>query len=407
LRGDASQMKRFLTRSRKLIERCFPERQIYHRAGGRVRSVVITTGMQLSAIGGACALTAWLAAATLGLIVDGWADERLRKRLHNEVREARAAEAAAVARTDAFDREAGAFRMRHDILRELLDLADDLSAGEDRQSPGLDGGRILMAASNADLDPRQALLDPADEKALGGAAEERIADFLVDQEAVLSEVEDSVEHRLENLRAVLRLTGVRVDEAIAEGPLNTEEGGAGGPLINLDQALRFSHAQNPDNPFSARVARIASRLIASEQLDRLINAAPLGVPVDGPFWETSPYGPRIDPFTHRLAMHAGKDFSAYRNASIVAPASGRVIYASWRAGYGRTIEVDHGYGFRTRYGHLHSIDVRRGDEVEFGQRLGGMGSTGRSTGTHLHYEIWFRDAHINPENLIRAGRYVH
>ena len=82
-----------------------------------------------------------------------------------------------------------------------------------------------------------------------------------------------------------------------------------------------------------------------------MTAAPLAAPVDGPYRHTSPYGRRIDPFTRRLAFHAGSDFAAYRNAPIVAPAPGRVVYAGWRAGYGRTVEIDHGYGFRTRYGH--------------------------------------------------------
>jgi len=411
-------VKRLLAGPWEQIKQRFPDRQIYHRTEGQVRYFAVTTEMQLSAIGGACLLAVWLAMTTVGMLLDGRADERVRLQFaerevqfQNQVDEARAAEAAAIAyvesRTDAFDRTAGEFQMRHDTLRRLLDFADDLSVGEERESPSLNEGRILMAASNADPDARQALLEPAGEEAFDGLAEERVAALLADQEAALAEAEDSAERRLENLRAVLRLTGMRVDEAMEEGPLDAEDGGTGGPLITLDQAPLFSEALNLDDPFNARVARIASRLVESEQLEQLIEAAPLGVPIEGPFRETSRYGTRIDPFTRRLAMHAGKDFAAYRNAPIVAPAAGEVVYAGWRAGYGRTVEVDHGYGFRTRYGHLHSIDVRRGDEVELGQRLGGMGSTGRSTGTHLHYEIWFRGAHIDPEDLIRAGRYVH
>ncbi|EAP91163.1 MAG: M23 family peptidase [Oceanicaulis sp.] len=411
-------VKRLLAGPWEQIKQRFPDRQIYHRTEGQVRYFAITTEMQLSAIGGVCLLAVWLSLTTVGMLLDGRADQRAKQQFaqieaeyRNEVDEARAAEAAAIAymesRTDAFDRTAGEFQMRHDTLRRLLDFADDLSVGEERESPSLDEGRILMAASPADPDPRQALLDPVGEEAFDGLAEERVAALLADQESALAEAENAAERRLENLRAVLRLTGMRVDEAMQEGPLENEDGGTGGPLISLDQAPLFSDALNLEDPFNARVARIANRLVESEQVEALLNATPLGLPIDGPFRETSRYGARIDPFTRRLAMHAGKDFAAFRNAPIVAPAPGRVVYAGWRAGYGRTVEVDHGYGFRTRYGHLHSIDVRRGDDVELGQRLGGMGSTGRSTGTHLHYEIWFRGEHIDPEDYIRAGRYVH
>ncbi|HCY55221.1 MAG TPA: M23 family peptidase, partial [Oceanicaulis sp.] len=112
------------------------------------------------------------------------------------------------------------------------------------------------------------------------------------------------------------------------------------------------------------------------------------------------------PFTRRPAFHTGRDFAGARGTPITAGAAGSVVYAGWRSGYGRTVEIDHGYGFRTRYAHLHTIDVRRGDVVEAGQRLGGMGTTGRSTATHLHYEVWFRGNHLDPERFLRAGHYV-
>ncbi|WP_339335076.1 M23 family metallopeptidase, partial [uncultured Maricaulis sp.] len=85
---------------------------------------------------------------------------------------------------------------------------------------------------------------------------------------------------------------------------------------------------------------------------------------------------------------------------------GRVGSAGGGGGYGRTVGIGHGYGFLTRYGQLHEIDVRRGDTVERGQRSGGMGATGRSTATHLHYEIWYNGSAIDPERLLRAGQYV-
>ena len=410
-------VKRLLEGPWAHIKDRFPDRQIYHRTEGQVRYFAVTTEMQLAAIAGVCVLAVWLAITSVNMVLADTEKERMRAELaaieerHREqLEEARASEAAALAyvesRTNAFDQTAGEFRLRHDTLRRLLDFADDLDVGDASQSPSLEDGRILMAANPADPDPRASLYDPAGASSGDDLAEDQVQALLADQEAALAEAEDSAERRLENLRAVLRLTGMRVEEAEDAGPLDSE-GGTGGPLIELDAAPLFAEALDLDEPFNARVARIASRLVEAERLEMLLTAAPLAVPVEGPYRRTSSYGRRIDPFTRRLAFHAGADFAAYRNAPIVAPAPGRVVYAGWRAGYGRTVEIDHGYGYRTRFGHLHSIDVRRGDTVETGQRVGGMGSTGRSTATHLHYEVWFRGAHVDPEDFIRAGRYVH
>lgn len=410
-------VKRLLEGPWAHIKERFPDRQIYHRTEGQVRYFAVTTEMQLAAIGGICVLAVWLAITSVNTVLAGADKDRMRDQIalieeeHREaLEEARASEAAAIAyvesRTDTFDRRAGEFQLRHDTLRRLLDFADDLSVGEERESPSIDQGRILMAASPADPDPRGALYAQKNGASGDNLAENRVQALLSDQDAALAEAEDSAERRLENLRAVLRLTGMRVDEALNEGPLESE-GGTGGPYVPLDSRSLFTEGLSLDDPFNARVARIATRLVEAETIETLLESIPLATPVEGPHRRTSPYGGRIDPFTRRLAFHEGMDFGAYRGAPIIAPGPGRVVYAGWRAGYGRTVEIDHGFGFRTRFGHLHSIDVRRGDAVETGQRLGGMGSTGRSTATHLHYEVWFRGDHLDPENFLRAGRYVH
>lgn len=409
-------VKRMLAGPWEAVRRRLPDRQIYHRSEGQVRYFAVTTGMQIAAIGAACAITVWVAIASVNMMLHGRAmsvraerEALMAARYEQALEEARAAEAAALAylesRTDAFDRTAGEFQVRHETLRRLLDFADDLQADDGFSSPSLEGGRILMAASPADPDPRAALIPAAEVGAEAGArAEARVAALVAGQDAALAEAEDAAEARLEGLRAVLRLTGLSVEEVLAEG--EPEAGGEGGPFIALDEASLFGDLETSD-PFNARVSRIAARLLEAEALEDALAAMPLGVPVGTAYRMTSDYGPRIDPFTRRPAFHAGKDFAAYQRAPIVAPAPGRVVYAGWRAGYGRMVEIDHGYGFRTRYGHLHSIDVRRGDAVATGQKLGGMGSTGRSTATHLHYEIWFDGAHYDPERFLRAGRYVH
>ncbi len=102
--------------------------------------------------------------------------------------------------------------------------------------------------------------------------------------------------------------------------------------------------------------------------------------------KTSPFGVRIDPFVHEAAMHTGMDFRGDVGDPIHATAAGTVTKAGWDGGYGQMVEIDHGNGLATRYGHLSEIDVAVGDKVRIGQVIGRLGSTGRSTGPHLHYE---------------------
>ena len=122
---------------------------------------------------------------------------------------------------------------------------------------------------------------------------------------------------------------------------------------------------------------------------------------------TSPYGLRVDPFTKRPAWHNGIDFGAYYKAPIAAAGPGVVTIAGRRSGYGRLVEIDHGHGFRSRYAHLNSISVKKGDTVAIGDTIGLMGSSGRSTGPHLHYEVWFNDKPYDPIDFLKAGRHVH
>ena len=98
--------------------------------------------------------------------------------------------------------------------------------------------------------------------------------------------------------------------------------------------------------------------------------------------------------------------AAPRNTPIVATAPGVVSFAGVRGGYGRTVEIDHGGGFKTRFAHLNSIAVQPGQRVAVGNRIGGMGTTGRSTGVHLHYEVWMNGRPQNPARFMRAGEQI-
>ena len=121
---------------------------------------------------------------------------------------------------------------------------------------------------------------------------------------------------------------------------------------------------------------------------------------------SSGFGSRSDPFNGHRAFHAGLDFKGPTGTDVVATAPGKVISADWHGGYGKMVEIDHGYGLKTRYAHLSAIDVVEGQDVAFGDKVGELGSTGRSTGPHLHYEVWYDGQARNPWNYLKAGANV-
>jgi murein DD-endopeptidase MepM/ murein hydrolase activator NlpD len=124
-------------------------------------------------------------------------------------------------------------------------------------------------------------------------------------------------------------------------------------------------------------------------------------PVEGPI--TGPFGARIDPFKGEGAFHRGVDISAAYGRSIVAPADGTVTYADFYSGYGRMVIIEHGHGILTRYGHMSGFTVVEGEEVKRGDVIGYVGMSGRSTGPHLHYEVWVHGVPVNPYKYLRAS----
>ena len=121
---------------------------------------------------------------------------------------------------------------------------------------------------------------------------------------------------------------------------------------------------------------------------------------------TSSYGVRSDPFTGDPAFHAGLDFVGRYGQPIVAAAAGRVAFVGDRSGYGHVVEIEHGNGLLTRYAHLSGVDVAAGARVVRGQQVARMGSTGRSTGTHLHFEVRVNGAAVNPRRFLDASQEI-
>jgi murein DD-endopeptidase MepM/ murein hydrolase activator NlpD len=178
----------------------------------------------------------------------------------------------------------------------------------------------------------------------------------------------------------------------------------GGPEIPL-QAVHIEGIA--DDAFQDAYLKASAVLDQMNQLLMGMRHVPLTTPVmGGQFERTSGFGPRVDPFTGRYAFHPGLDFAGPWGAVVHSTAPGTVVWAGGRGSYGNMVEIDHGFGIHTRYGHLSSILVQVGAKVGKGSPIGKLGSTGRSTGPHVHYEVWYDDVVRNPSRFIEAGRYV-
>ena len=160
-----------------------------------------------------------------------------------------------------------------------------------------------------------------------------------------------------------------------------------------------------DQVFNAGVIDTMTSLTELSSVVKALTAVPLVEPVTNAEL-SSGFGGRNDPFTEELAFHSGIDLSGEKGSDVHVTAPGVVVFAGPRGAYGNTVEVDHGYGIRTRYGHLSKIVVAAGTKLDKGAIVGKLGSTGRSTGPHVHYEVWYDDAVRDPGKFIKAGRNV-
>ena len=230
---------------------------------------------------------------------------------------------------------------------------------------------------------------------------DRVQRIGVAETQLLSGTEGRLSERVASLQGIIRRTGIDPNQyahkfAAVEG--------VGGPDIPFQQVHIDGIADSAfENAFLSASAVL-------EQMNGLLSSLrhiPLTIPVHGSaFEETSGFGARVDPFTGRYAFHPGVDFAGPWGSTVASTAPGVVVFAGNRGGYGNMVEIDHGFGIHTRYGHLSSILVQVGAKVGKGAPIGRLGSTGRSTGPHVHYEVWYDDVVRNPSNFIEAGRHV-
>lgn len=227
--------------------------------------------------------------------------------------------------------------------------------------------------------------------------ENRLGEMRRGISAEASRVRSWILGQVSALEQVLETSGVDVDRLIERVDTRLSAG-QGGPLEPVPLDLERSAAPAVFQPLREEMTRLRA-------VHALLQAMPLVAPMQV-YRTTSGFGVRRDPITNRPAMHTGLDFGGPDNARILATAPGRVVTAGRSGAYGVLVEIDHGMGITTRYGHLKKVLVKPGQQVELHAPIGIMGSTGRSTGEHLHYEVRVDGVAYDPSQFLEAGRHL-
>lgn len=341
----------------------FPEREIYLRSQGKVRFVRISPVAQcVFATALLFGIALWLG-TSLSALVAHW-------RLAGE-------------RQDLQQRATRIEREDHDLQHHRRQFDDRTRTLESRQRQLEDIVRRTLGFQLA-----RPPVSKADEAAKLAPIDQRLAAIERRQIGFAAQVTRTTEARQARQRETLRRLGLPVPRG------NMAEGG---PFIPYD---------GPMPPAAADPALLFAALQSS--LDRwqasrgLMTALPAALPVANVDL-TSSYGVRYDPFTHRPAIHPGQDFRGAYGSAIMAAGVGRVIHAGWLAGYGKAVMIDHGYRLVSLYGHMSRVLVQDGQAVKRGDPIGLIGSTGRSTGPHLHFEVRLDGRSINPWPLMEMN----
>lgn len=230
-----------------------------------------------------------------------------------------------------------------------------------------------------------------------GLLEERLGVLQKQQLALLDDVQESVTAEIEKYARIVRIAGLPTADA-SQDETKMSLSGEGGAMRSGPLDMRFEQ----------EFAELEEAFDKLDGLTTTLSRVPLVTPILSGFYSsTSGFGNRIDPFSGRYAFHSGADLGSAQGTSVLASAAGVVLVAEKHGAYGNMVEINHGHGIRTRYGHLQTILVRPGQAVLFHQKIGTVGSTGRSTGPHLHYEIWVNNVARDPTKFFDAGRRVY
>lgn len=301
------------------------------------------------------------------------------------------------AEPETWEEEAG--RARDALLAQL----SEMEAGMAELS---EAHQLLTRFDDFELEMRKMVLQrdlALDENAALSGRVAELEDLVVEMEtaqaAMLDHFGAIAMTRVSDIENSLAQVGLDIDQMI--NTALSEQDGRGGPFVAAQDLPILDKPVLKDT-----LAILNTHVGRLDALRLLTDRIPLARPMVSGYRLSSGFGMRRDPFNGRLARHEGLDFSAPIGTPIVAPASGTVTYAGWRRGYGRTIEINHGMGLMTRYGHMSKFSRKVGDSVTRGDMIGLVGNSGRSTGPHLHYEILVNGTPRNPATFMKAGQHV-
>jgi len=425
------------------LERRFPEKRLFLRSDTETRFIRLKSGTQLLAWTGSTMIVGWTIVATAILLMDSigagnFRAQAVRDKLVYEdrlnaisgERDLRAAEA--VAAQNRFNSALEQISIMQTVLLSSEDRRREVETGLDvvqatlrrtmvereEARAGLstleasltDGGSAPNAAATEELTGAMdmladALAETADERdliaadavfALDHAAELELQIRLMSErnDEIFRQLEEAMLVSVEPLDDMFRAAGLDTDSLLAS--VRRGYSGTGGPLMPLS----FSTMGGGPDPDGLRANGILDSMDRINLYRIAAERAPFAMPVTAAFRFTSGFGTRWG------RLHAGTDFAAPIGTPIYSTADGVVTEAGWSSGYGRLIKIQHEFGIETRYAHLNSIRVQAGQRVSRGERIGDMGNSGRSTGSHLHYEVRVGGQPINPMIYIRAGEDV-
>jgi murein DD-endopeptidase MepM/ murein hydrolase activator NlpD len=436
------------------LERVFPEQRLFLKSDHDTRFIRLRPVTQaIAAVGGAL-LMAWLIVASAILLMTsisaGSAREQAQlagqiyeQRLNDlsEDRDLRSAEAmqaqerfnlaldqvsrmqsALLASEDRRKELETGIEVIQKTLRRTISERDDardeaqrvtLAMAEQSGSDSGDAGRgkdvlatlkVLTETLGDTADERDALFADA-ALARDEAAETALEMRLMEErnDVIFDQLEDAVTVSMEPLDKMFKAVGLQPETVLDQ--VRRGYSGQGGPLVPLNLSTKGSPAGAPTSE-EIRANAVLKGLDQMNMYRIAISKVPFGNPVKTAVRYTSGFGGRNDPLGRGHRMHEGQDMAGAHGSPIYATADGVITYAGWESGYGRLVKIRHDFGIETRYGHLSQINVNVGERVSRGERIGDMGNTGRSTGTHLHYEVRLSGNAVNPMTYIKAARDV-
>lgn len=364
-------------RLRERLQSWFPDREFFMRSQGHVRFIKISARVQMTAAAAvALALLVW-AVSLISMAVGQYTAARDRLDLLEREAKVEKSENRVAAYRENLDETTDELQRRQSFIEEMVDsLPNDI-----KRNP-----KDTVSDSSKEASDTVKKVSAVIPEAAG------LARIEARQLAFVEKLTLYADRRAENASLALRKLGLNPDSM-----LRSARFAQGGPLEIL--------STNRNGSIDPRFERLGLSLARMEALEDTLQTVPQVLPAAG--WSiSSGFGYRRDPFTGRGAMHAGLDFKADYGAPIHAAAKGRVSFVGQRSGYGNVVEIDHGNGLMTRYAHMSAFKAKVGQPVAAGDVIGAIGSTGRSTGPHLHFEVRINDRAVNPRPFLEAAPHV-